>query len=273
MNNISDGITVPLGTGPNDELILLDLEQIHHVLVAGAIFSGKTEFIKYLVAYLGLVYPSNRLQLLLVDVTKFEMGSFSNLPNLARPMIRDVNASIEALTSVCTELDERYRKLKSIGVSNIQSYNLIQSLNLMPYLVIVDYEIADIMLGHCDLAADLYCEIAHRGQGVGIHLIAATQRPASDVITETLRFALPGRIAFYVCNREDSKLILGIEGAEKLSAEGAMIYSPTRSCRPLNMRACMITSREEDAIEDLLSSETAIPSESLLPEFIRRFCD
>jgi S-DNA-T family DNA segregation ATPase FtsK/SpoIIIE len=218
-------LVIPLGIRTDGSIEILNLYKQPNLLVAGSVSSGKTQFINCVIASLVLCNQSDEVRLLLDDVTRVELLSFNGLPHLVRPVVIYLEDSIKALKWLDNEMTARYRQLTAVKASNIQEYNQKKIVGKpMPYLVVVIYELSDIMVGFPEMAEPLICKLARTSSDAGIHLIIATQRPTPEVFTSALKTSFPNRVCFSVISSVDSMVVLDIEGAEKLSDQGEMLY-------------------------------------------------
>jgi len=240
------GLVIPLGRGPQG-IETLDILKSPHLLIAGAVLSGKTEFVYCVVASLALVSDAEEVRLLLIDPTRVELTSFNGLPHLAAPVVVDVDEAIDVLRGVEGEIRARRNRLASVGVDNIESYNSRNSIEKMPYLVIVIYEVSDLMIGFPGIVEPLICGLAKSSPAVGIHLVVATQRPAVDVVTPALKASFPARLCFAVVSSTDSMVVLDRTGAERLE-DGDVLYMLSSDTEPRRLRGCTVSYTEIDRI-------------------------
>jgi DNA segregation ATPase FtsK/SpoIIIE, S-DNA-T family len=240
-------IAMPLGISPDGFIETLDLTQAPHLLVSGSVMSGKTEFVKSLITALVLSYRPDELRLILDDSTRVEMLSFNGLPHLARPVITNVDDTIGVLRWIDNEIADRYRKFSAVNTSNIQVHNQKNKTgNVLPFLVIVIYELSDLMAKYPDVAESLISKISLSGPDAGIHLVVVTQRPAPDVITNAIKSHFHSRICFNVVESGDSKVVLDTGGAEKLPENNEMLYLAAGARSPKRLQGIRISDFEID---------------------------
>lgn len=242
-------LAVPLGIGIDGNLEVLDLGKTPHLMIAGSVTSGKREFVNSVIASLALCNRPDEVQLLLDDVTRVELPSYNGLPHLVRPVVIYLEETVAALNWLDSEIIARYQKMVKANVSNIEAYNQHhREKGMMAYLVVVIYELADLMIGEPALAEPLICKLARLSPAVGIHLVVATQRPAPDVLTGALKAHFPTRICFNVVSDEDSRVVLDVGGAEKLPENGDMLFLAAGMTRLQYIKGCYISDAEIDSI-------------------------
>lgn len=227
--NANSSLTIALGKDIVGNAFVSNLEKLPHLLVAGTTGSGKSVGVNAII--LSLLYKNtpDMLKLIMIDPKKVEFGAYEDIPHLITPVINNPEKAILALASAAQEMDKRYSKLAYLKAKNIHSYNE-KALNLgediMPFLVIAIDELADlIMTGGKDVEFSI-ARIAQMGRACGIHLIVATQRSSTDVVTGLIKTNLPSRISYKVGNRIDSKVILDQFGAERLLGNGDGLFTP-----------------------------------------------
>ncbi|MEX0773663.1 MAG: DNA translocase FtsK 4TM domain-containing protein [Balneolales bacterium] len=235
-------LPIAFGRTIENEVFMIDLATLPHLLMAGATGSGKSVGINtILTCLLYKCHPEN-LKFVLVDPKKIELALYRNiqnhflatLPGAEEPIITDTTKVLEVLNSVCKEMDTRYELLKMAMVRDIRSYNekfkngsLDEELEHrhLPYMVIVIDELADLMMTAGKAIEEPIARIAQLARAVGIHLVVATQRPSVNVITGTIKANFPARIAYQVASRIDSRTILDTMGADQLVGKGDMLFS------------------------------------------------
>lgn len=218
------GLSIGLGFTPENEKIVVDITKTPHLLVAGATGSGKSVFLNSLICQLISKYNPQELNLLLIDPKKIEFSIYENIPHLYSNIIENVSDCVQILDYIIKIMNERYTTFKQYNSRNITEYNE-QTSEKMPYIVIVIDELADFILLNKKSLENKIANIAQKARAAGIHLILATQRPSTDVITGVIKANIPSRIAFTVANRFDSSTILGSKGAENLTGAGDCLYN------------------------------------------------
>lgn len=244
-------LVIPVGKNLNGNIKILDLAQERNLLIAGSVTSGKTKFVNAIIASMVMCYQPDELKIILDDVTRVELLSYNGLPHLVRPVVTQLEETLEAIGWLDAEIHSRYRKMSTAEVSNIEGYNHKNKKDKMAYLVFVIYELSDLMIGKRSSAEPIICRIAQSGPDAGIHMIIATQRPERAVLTPNLKAQFPARICFHVVAAEDSRAILDMDGAEKLKEESEMLYLSSGAAKPEHLRGCSIS---DDEIDNAVSS-------------------
>ncbi|HLQ61893.1 MAG TPA: DNA translocase FtsK [Candidatus Acidoferrales bacterium] len=244
-------LTLAVGNDVSGQAIVGDLTGMPHVLIAGATGQGKSVCINALIASLLLRETPDDLRLLLIDPKRVELTGYNGLPHLALPVLVEAHQAAAALRWAVAEMDRRYKLFSNEGVRNLQGYNekaTQRSARNLPYVVIVIDELADLMMVAAGEIEELVCRIAQLARAVGIHLIIATQRPSTDIITGLIKANIPSRIAFAVGSQVDSRVILDTPGAEKLLGRGDMLYLPVNQGRPTRLQGAFISDAETDSL-------------------------
>lgn len=223
-------LMVGLGKDINGKSIVICLNKMPHLLIAGQTGSGKSICISSIIISLIMRTNPEEVKLMLIDPKKVEMLLYANMPHLMCPVITDAKKASVALNKVVSEMDKRYDLFSSVGVRNIEGYNqyaIENQIEKMPYLVIIIDELADLMLVASKDVEDSIQRITQLARAAGIHLVVATQRPSVNVITGVIKANIPSRISFAVSSQIDSRTILDSIGAEDLLGKGDMLLSVT----------------------------------------------
>lgn len=238
---------------------VFDLTKMPHLLVAGSTGSGKSVCINGIIASILMRYKPNEVKLVLVDPKKVELTNYNGIPHLLCPVVSDPKKASLTLQKVVTEMDNRFQTFSDKEVKNITGYNeMIEKYNKkhpespqskMPYIVVIIDELADLMLVASKEVEDSITRITQLARAAGIHLIVATQRPSTDVITGLIKNNIPSRIAFAVASQIDSRTILDQRGAERLLGKGDMLYFPMGESAPTRIQGCFIN---DDEIKKLI---------------------
>ncbi len=238
-------LATALGKGAGGEAVAADLARMPHLLIAGATGSGKTVCLDSIICCLLFHNSPDEVRFIMVDPKRVELVAFNGMPHLAAPVVVDSDKAIKALRWLNYEMDNRYRQFAKEGVRNIEGYNKDRpSGEVMPYLVLVIDELADLMMTAFDEVEHTLCRVAQLARATGIHLIVATQRPSVDVVTGLIKANFPTRISFVVTSQVDSRTILDTVGAEKLLGRGDMLYMPSEAGRPRRLQGCFISDAE-----------------------------
>jgi len=267
MSNMKDAkIPVVLGKDIMGKTCFADLAKMPHLLVAGSTGSGKSVCINSFIASILMFQKPDQVKLMLVDPKKVELSNYNGVPHLMAPVIIDPKKASVALQKVVSEMERRFETLEEKGAKNISSYNeMISKENrkndtdhpLMPYIVVIIDELADLMLVAGKEVEDSIMRITQMARAAGIHLIVATQRPSTDVITGVVKANIPSRIAFTVASFIDSRTILDQPGAEKLLGRGDMLYSPMGELIPQRIQGTYISDDEISRLINYVSKEQA----------------
>lgn len=265
INKSSGKIDVALGKNIMGASILADLSKMPHLLIAGSTGSGKSVCTNSIIASILMKYRPDECKLVLVDPKKVELSNYNGVPHLLIPVITDAKKASLALQKVVVEMERRYDTFSETGVKNIESYNnMIEKENekhpdnpqkKMHYLVTIIDELADLMLVAAKDVEDSIMRITQMARAAGIHLIVATQRPSTDVITGVVKANIPSRIAFAVASQIDSRTILDMGGAEKLLGKGDMLYLPMGENVPVRIQGCFISDDEIKKVIDYVCKE------------------
>ncbi len=259
-------LTLALGKNVSGDVLVTDLRECPHLLIAGTTGSGKTVCLNALIT--GFLYNAtpDEVRLLLIDPKMVEMAVFNGLPHLVAPVVTDVKKASAALGWAVTEMERRYQRLAELGVRNIDGYNERvkaersqtpspdagaeepEPLELLPYIVLVIDELADLMVVAAQEVEGAIMRLAQLSRAVGIHLIMATQRPSVDVITGVIKANLPARISFQVASKIDARTVLDMAGAEKLLGRGDLLFLSPGSAKPTRAQGCYLTDAEIERV-------------------------
>ena len=273
-------LSVALGKDVHGRAQLVNLTQMPHVLIAGATGAGKSSLINSFIASILMRADPDEVKLVLVDPKRVELVHFSDLPHLLVPVIVHPKRAAEALAWVVREMEQRYELLAMVGVRDIDGYRVgmeEQTLRIppgqedrvvdFPYLLVVIDELADLMMIAPRDVEDAICRIAQMARAVGIHLVVATQRPSVDVVTGLIKANIPSRIALMTSSQADSRVILDMNGAEKLVGHGDLLFAPSSASKPTRLQAAWVTEKEIEAVGDWVrgqrSAEYAMSVEGL----------
>ncbi len=267
-------ILVSLGKDLMGRVQTADISKMPHLLVAGSTGSGKSVCINSFIASILMRNRPEEVKLVLVDPKKVELSNYNGIPHLLWPVVTDPKKANTALQRVVAMMEDRYEIFSETGVKNIGTYNeWIEkekekdpsfSKEKMYYLVVIIDELADLMLVASKEVEDSIMRITQMARAAGIHLIVATQRPSTDVITGVVKANIPSRISFAVASQIDSRTILDCAGAEKLLGKGDMLYLPMGENHPKRVQGCFITDEEiERVISYVCGQQMAAYDDSL----------
>lgn len=236
-----------------------DISKLPHMLIAGTTGSGKSVCMNTLIV--SLLYKSSPedVRMIMIDPKMVELGVYNGIPHLLIPVVTDPKKAAGSLQWAVCEMMRRYRMMADSGVRDVASFNKVAAVNdaleHMPQIVVVIDELADLMLVAAKEVEESICRIAQMGRAAGIHLVIATQRPSSDVITGLMKANIPSRIAFAVASAMESRIILDAQGAEKLVGKGDMLYSPLGQGKPKRIQGCFISEEEVQRVVDFVAKD------------------
>jgi len=220
-------LPIALGEDVKGKPVVADLARMPHLLIAGATGTGKSVCINSIVGCLLLTHTPETLRLLMIDPKMVELSIYNGVPHLLSPVVTELDRAAGVLFWAVKEMERRYQLLSKAKARDLERYNAIlrkQSQEVLPYVVIVVDEMADLMMAAPEEVEKHICRLAQMSRAVGIHLLVATQRPSVDVITGLIKANFPSRIAFAVTSQTDSRVILDTPGAERLLGRGDMLY-------------------------------------------------
>ncbi len=246
-------ILVALGKDLMGRVQTTDITKMPHLLVAGSTGSGKSVCMNSIIASILMRYHYDEVKLVLVDPKKVEMSHYNGIPHLLWPVVTDPKKASVALQRIVGIMDERYDTFAETGVKKIEEYNNLVDKDpskgeKMPYIVVIIDELADLMMVASKEVEGSIQRITQLARAAGIHLIVATQRPSTNVITGIIKANIPSRIAFAVASFVDSRTILDRGGAEKLLGKGDMLFMPIGVNNPIRIQGCFITDEEVERI-------------------------
>lgn len=262
------GMKIPVSLGKDimGNNFVADLSKTPHLLVAGSTGSGKSVCVNSFISSILINKRPDEVKLVLVDPKKVELSNYNGVPHLLCPVVTDPKKASIALQNIVKEMEKRYdmfadEKVKNIGGYNEKIADLIKrnpednTLRLMPYIVVIIDELADLMLVASKEVEDSIMRITQMARAAGIHLIVATQRPSTDVITGVVKANIPSRISFAVASQIDSRTILDMGGAEKLLGKGDMLYKPMGENVPIRIQGNFISDDEIERVIAYVSKE------------------
>jgi len=246
-NTADDAMEIPIAVGVDAtfSLFSVDLVELPHLLIAGTTGSGKSVFLKTLIASIMYHLTADEVRLVLIDPKRVEFGVFSSTPFCACDIITDFEKVPPVFEALVREMETRYALLEEAGVSDIRRYNADAEPNLRrPYIVVVIDEFADLLMQDVEGFEESIIRLAQKARASGIHLVLATQRPSADVIKGLLKTNIPGRIALSVSSQIDSKIILDMPGAESLTGNGDLICLCPAFRDGIRLQGAYITNEE-----------------------------
>lgn len=263
----SSPLTLVLGKDIVGKPFITDLKKLPHLLIAGTTGSGKSVGINAMI--LSLLYKNSpdQLRLLMIDPKMLEFSVYNDIPHLLTPVITKPKEAISALNNMVYEMERRYQLMSETRTKNIENFNekmKIEGGNLLPYIVVIIDELADLMMTSGKDVEYSIARLAQMARASGIHLIVATQRPSVDVVTGLIKANLPSRISYKVGQKIDSKIILDGMGAESLLGRGDMLFTPPGMSGLVRLHAPWSSEAEIEKIVDFIKAQRP-------PEYDRRF--
>ena len=260
-NKVNSKLLVALGKNIMGKSIFCEIDKTPHLLVAGATGSGKSVCINCIIASILMRTKPDEVKLMMVDPKKVELSMYNGIPHLMMPVVTDPKKASVALQKVVCEMESRYDLFSEKNVKNIATYNeWVEKQNAklpddakikkMHYIVVIVDELADLMLVASKEVEDSIMRITQMARAAGIHLIIATQRPSTDVITGVVKANIPSRISFAVSSSIDSRTILDMMGAEKLLGKGDMLFLPMGENAPQRVQGAYVSDEELQKIVD-----------------------
>ncbi len=244
-----------IGKDVSGDQVVADLAGMPHLLIAGATGTGKSVAINALIMSLLMRATPAEVRLILIDPKRIELNLYNGVPHLYVPVVTEAKEAASALAWAVSEMDARLKRLQKAGARNIAQYNALlhegkgpEDAAEMPYLVIVIDELADLMMVAAREVEDSICRLSALARAAGIHLIVATQRPSTDIITGLIKTNITNRIAFAVSSGIDSRVILDQPGAEKLVGMGDMLFSTPAWPKPKRVQGALVTEAEINAV-------------------------
>ena len=265
-DNYKSKLLVVLGKDIMGRAQLMDISKTPHLLVAGSTGSGKSVCINSILASILMRTKPDEVKLMLVDPKKVELSGYNGIPHLLCPVVTNPKEANIKLQKVVQMMEERYNTFEQSGTKNITSYNEYidkknarlpeqEQLHRMPYVVVIVDELADLMLVAAKEVEDSIMRITQMARAAGIHLIVATQRPSTDVITGVVKANIPSRISFAVASGIDSRTILDSVGAEKLLGKGDMLFKPQGVNTPTRIQGTFISEEETKNIVNFVCAQ------------------
>jgi len=266
-------LTVALGLDISGAPVVTDIQKMPHGLIAGATGSGKSVCMNAMLVSMLYKAAPHEVKWLLIDPKMVELAPYNGLPHLLSPVITEAKAAAGALKWAVGEMERRYERFVHAGVRDIEKYNAHLRAQggepLLPYIVIVIDELADLMMAAPADVEESICRLAQKARACGIHLLIATQRPSVDVITGLIKANIPTRIAFSVSSQIDSRTILDVNGAERLLGRGDMLFLENGSAKPVRLQGCMISDEEIERVTAYVKAQQE-PSYLFSPDEFRQ---
>ncbi len=251
------GVPVALGKDITGCAVVADLTKMPHLLIAGSTGSGKSVCINTIITSILYHCDPDSVKLILVDPKVVELSVYNGIPHLRIPVVTDPKRAAGALHWAVQEMEDRYRRFSLDHVRDIKGYNEANPETRLPYIVIIIDELADLMIVAKEGVETAICRLAQKARAAGIHMVLATQRPSTNVITGTIKANIPSRISFAVSSQIDSRVILDMAGAEKLVGKGDMLFNPIGAPNPVRVQGAFISDEEVAAVTDFIKQDMA----------------
>ncbi len=264
-------LTTCLGVDVAGNPVYCDISKMPHIMIAGTTGSGKSVCINSILMSILYKAKPDEVKLILIDPKKIELGVYNGISHLLVPVVSDPKNAAGALAWSVNEMERRFALIEETGVRDIKAYNAVAlrdgNREVLPHIVIVIDELADLMMMAKDTVENSIARIAQKARAAGMHLVIGTQRPSVDIITGLIKANVPSRIAFTVASQVDSRTIIDANGAEKLVGKGDMLYSPVGAMNPLRVQGAFVSDDEIEAVIDFLKNKTnADYSEEVMDE-------
>jgi S-DNA-T family DNA segregation ATPase FtsK/SpoIIIE len=249
---IKSPMGVALGQGVSGNPMAIDLSKLPHLLIAGTTGSGKSVLMNALISCLVFNNGPERLNLIMIDPKKVELIRFNGLPHLIGNVEVEADRAVGVLRWLTAEMDRRYEMFSIVGARNLNGYNRKiardKDKKKMPYLAVFIDELADLMHMYPGDVERTLCRLAQMARATGIHLVVATQRPSTDVITGLIKANFPARLSFSVASGIDSRVILDSTGAEQLLGKGDMLFQSPDAAGPVRAQGVFLSDNEIERI-------------------------
>ena len=263
-------LAVGLGKDIMGKVKWMEINTTPHLLVAGATGSGKSVCMNCIITSILMRTKPEQVKLVMVDPKKVELSMYNGVPHLLCPVVTDPKKASIALKNIVVEMERRYDIFEQTKNKNIKGYNEFCESNpeypKMPYIVVIIDELADLMLVAAKEVEDSIMRITQMARAAGIHLIVATQRPSTDVITGVVKANIPSRISFAVSSSIDSRTILDSTGAEKLLGKGDMLFLPMGENSPVRIQGAFVSEQEIQKVVDFVCEQQKAQYDNSLTE-------
>ena len=258
-------LMVPLGKSIMGDIGVCEINKMPHMLIAGTTGSGKSVCVNGIICSILMRAKPDEVRLAMVDPKVVELSCYNGIPHLVCPVVSDPKEASILLKKMVNEMEKRYHMFANTGTKQIEGYNEYvrrhnkthpeEELEKMPYIVIIIDELSDLMMVAAKEVEDSILRITQKARAAGIHLIVATQRPSTEVITGLIKANIPSRISFAVGSGIDSRTILDQTGAEKLLGKGDMLYLPIGMNSPIRIQGSYIHDNEIERIINFVKNQ------------------
>ena len=245
------------------QVVVTDIAKMPHFLIAGTTGSGKSVFTNSIIMSILFRAKPDEVRLIIVDPKVVEFGIYNGIPHLLQPVVTDPKLASNTLKWAVAEMQDRYKKFAECNVRDLKGYNekisdmagAEEGPKLLPQIVIVIDELADLMMAAAKEVEESICRLAQLARAAGIHLIIATQRPSVDVVTGLIKANIPSRCALMVSSGVDSRTVIDSVGAEKLLGNGDMLFYPSGYVKPVRLQGAFVSDAEVQRVVDFWSSQ------------------
>ncbi len=259
-------LAIALGKDVAGQVRVGDLARMPHLLIAGATGSGKSIMLNTIIASILTQASPDDVRMLMVDPKMVELNMYNGIPHLLSPVVTEVDKVVPLLKNAISEMERRYRLFSQLNVRNLDGYRKLRaekvtqgdtSLKVLPAIVIIIDELADLMMAAPEEVEGMICRLAQLARATGMHLVIATQRPSVDVITGLIKANIPTRISFMVSSSVDSRTIIDMGGAERLLGRGDMLYLPADAGRPERIQGAFLADDEAEKLVEYWRQQAA----------------
>lgn len=266
-------IAFAVGKDLSGDIVVSDIAKMPHLLIAGATGSGKSVCINTLIMSILYKARPDEVKLIMIDPKVVELSAYQGIPHLLIPVVTDPKQASSALNWAVMEMGERYKKFAEVNARNLKGYNdkvakaekdgtAGEDFQRLPQIVIIIDELADLMMVAPGEVEDAIVRLSQLARAAGIHLVIATQRPSTNVITGLIKANVPSRIAFSVSSSVDSRVIIDMNGAEKLLGKGDMLFYPSGYQKPIRVQGAFISDEEVAKVVEFLKSQNVEQEDS-----------
>ncbi|MGN1403657.1 MAG: DNA translocase FtsK 4TM domain-containing protein [Ruminococcus sp.] len=259
--NSKSKLTFAVGRDIAGNAVVGDIARLPHMIIAGATGSGKSVCTNSIIMSILYHATPDEVKLILIDPKIVEFTVYEGIPHLLIPVVTDPKKAAGALNWAVQEMQRRYQLFADNSVRDLQDFNTMAAqsnndLEPMPQIVVIIDELADLMMTTSKEVEDAICRLAQKARAAGMHLIIATQRPTTDIITGLIKANIPSRIALSVKSPIDSRTILDASGAEKLLGHGDMLYLPNGKIEPIRVQGCFTSTKETERVVEFIKAQT-----------------
>ncbi|MEE8359958.1 MAG: DNA translocase FtsK [Candidatus Omnitrophota bacterium] len=259
--NADSKLTMALGKDISGHPVLANLDDMPHLLIAGATGSGKTVCVNSIIASILFNASPEEVKFVMVDPKMVELSAYNNIPHLICPVVTDHKKVSAVLNWIVNEMENRYKLFADKGARNIAIYNKKMKdkgeSDRLPYIILIIDELADLMAVSQQEIESAITRLAQLSRAVGIHIILATQRPSVDVITGIIKANFPARISFKVASKVDSRTVLDINGADKLLGKGDMLFIEPGAAKPVRAQGGLVSDEEIERLAKFIKDQRA----------------